>query len=136
MNSLAKRLAGKARIGWLDWLAIYRLFRRHFRKEAAPRDLSVRKFINALMGMVDKSKGRGSAGRKTYRTLMAAGMHFQDRYNFDVERVKRCAIPYSTLEGIFPFCTYNSGPTYRTFVEQIHSCTLEAYQQAHDQRQG
>ena len=52
---------------------------------------------------------------------MKAGMYFQDRYNFDVERVKRCAIPYSTLEGIFPFCTYNSGPMYRQFVEQIHS---------------
>ena len=134
MNSLAKRLAAKGKINWLDRLAIYRLFRRHLRKEGCPSDLSVRKFIRALMGMVDKSKGRGSEGKKTYRTLMAAGMHFQDRYNFDVERVKRCAIPYSTLEGVFPFCTYNSGPIYRGFVEQMHSCTLETYQQAHGQK--
>ena len=134
MNSLAKRLAAKPRINWLDKLAIYRLFRRHFRKESSPPDLSVRKFIQALIGMVDKGKGRGLAGQKTYRTLMVAGMHFQDRYNFDVERVKRCAIPYSTPEGVFPFCTYNSGPMYRTFVEQMHSCTLEAYRQANGQR--
>ena len=133
MNSLAKRLGGKSRIGRLDKLAIYRMFRRQFRKGAGPKDLSVGKFIKALMGMVDKGKGRGAAGQKTYRTLMVAGMHFQDRYNFDVARVKRCAIPYSTLEGIFPFCTYNSGPTYRELVEQIHSCTKEAYNQAHDQ---
>ena len=65
---------------------------------------------------------------------MTAGMHFQDRYNFDVERVKRCAIPYSTQEGIFSFCTYNSGPMYRTLVEQVHSYTLQTYQQDHDQQ--
>ena len=131
MNSLAKRLASKSQINWLDKWAVYRLFRRHRKKGAGPRDLTVGKFVKALMGMVDKSKGRGQAGQKTYRTLMVAGMHFQDRYNFDVERVKRCAIPYSTKEGIFPFCVYNSGPMYREFVEQIHSCTLEAYQQGH-----
>ncbi len=133
MNSLAKRLAGKSQINWLDKWAVYRLFKKHFKKGAGPKDLTVSKFVKALMGMVDKSKGRGQAGQKTYRTLMVAGMHFQDRYNFDVERVKRCAVPYSTLEGIFPFCAYNSGPMYREFVEQIHSCTMEAYKQSHGQ---
>ena len=129
MNSLAKRLAGKNQIRWLDKRSVYRLFRRHRKKGSGPRDLSVGKFVKALMGMVDKGKGRGKAGKKTYRTLMVAGMHFQDRYNFDVERVKRCAIPYSTAEGIFPACVYNSGPTYREFVGPMHSCTLEAYKQ-------
>ena len=131
MNSLAKRLTGKSRITWLDKWAVYRLFRRHFNTKSGPPDMTATKFIKALAGLVDKGKGRGQAGKKTYRTLMAAGMHFQDRYNYDVERVKRCAIPYSTLEGVFPFCTYNSGPMYREHVEQIHSCTIEAYRQSH-----
>ncbi len=48
-------------------------------------------------------------------------MHFQDRYNFDVERVKRCVILYSTPEGIYPFCTYNGGPAYRSLIEQLNS---------------
>ena len=131
MNSLAKRLASKKRITRLDKLAIYRLFRRHRRKGAGPKNLSVAKFIKALMGTVDKGKGRGKAEQKAYRTLMVLGMHFQDRYNFDAERAKRCAMPYSTLEGVFSFCTYNSGPMYRQYIEQIHSCTIEAYQKAH-----
>lgn len=135
MNSLAKRLATKNRLSLLDKRAIYQLFKRHFQKAQAPKDLTVGKFIKALMGLVDKSKGRGQPGQRTYRTLMAAGMHFQDRYNYDVERAKRCAIPYSTLEGIFPFCAYNSGPMYREYVEQIHSCTLEAYEKAHAPQQ-
>ncbi len=83
-----------------------------------PPGLSVKKFMTTIQGMVDKKKGRGSTGDDNYRTLMAAGMHFQDRYNYDVERVKRCLIQYSTPAGIFPFCTYNGGPAYRAIVEQ------------------
>ena len=134
MNLLAKRLTDKVRLGWLDKLVVYRLFRRHFRKGQGPADLTAGKLIKALGGMVDKNKGCGQAGKKTYRILTAGGMHFQDRYNYDTERVKRCAMPYSTLEGIFPFCSYNAGPMYRELVEQIHSCTLEAYQQSHRQQ--
>ena len=52
---------------------------------------------------------------------MAAGMHFMDAYNYDLERLRRCVIPYATPEGIFPFCAYNAGPTYRTLVEQLHA---------------
>jgi hypothetical protein len=118
MNRLARRLAGKGTLGWLDKLRVMRMFRRHFRPERAPAGLDVRTFIKSLQGLVDKSVGRGESGRTTYRTLMCAGMHFQDRYNYDVERTKRCVILYSTPAGIFPFCSYNCGPGYRPVVEQ------------------
>jgi len=75
-----------------------------------------------LQGLVDKNKGRGAGGQGNYRTLMAAGMHFQDRYNYDIERVKRCVIPYATPAGLIPFCAYNSGPTYRNLIEKIFTC--------------
>ncbi|MCE5328553.1 MAG: hypothetical protein LLG01_19290, partial [Planctomycetaceae bacterium] len=45
----------------------------------------------------------------------------QDRFNFDAERARRCVIIYSTPAGMFPFCTYNCGPEYRTIVEQQHA---------------
>jgi hypothetical protein len=67
---------------------------------------------------VDKDKGRGQTGKANYRTLMAAGMHFQDRYNYDLERTRRCVIPYSTPAGLVPFCAYNSGPMYRPLIEK------------------
>ena len=55
--------------------------------------------------MTDKSYGRGENEKKgfTYRTLMLAGMHFMDSYNYDVERVKRCVIHYAAPNGrIYP----------------------------------
>ncbi len=119
MNRIARRLAGR-RANWLDWLGIRRMFNRHFRPDAAPAGLDVRRFVHTLKGLVDKGVGRGQGEKSTYRTLLCAGMHFQDGYNFDVQRAKRCVILYSTAEGIFPFCTYNCGPEYRRFVEFIH----------------
>jgi len=53
-------------------------------------------------------------------------MHFQDSYNYDVERVKRCVIHYAAPDGkLYPFCTYNSGPTYREKIEKQFSIPFE-----------
>lgn len=103
------------------------LFAKHFKAKEAPEGMNVKSFMHALRGMTDKRTGRGKSGETTYRTLMAAGMHFQDRYNFDVERVKRCVIHYSTPEGVFPFCAYNCGPVHREWVEGRHTMTLEEW---------
>jgi len=118
MNRIAAGVRRRGRANWLDRWRTVRMFKRHFRAEAAPPGLNVRKFIRSLMGMVDKSIGRGDGEKTTYKTLLCAGMHFQDRYNFDVERAKRCVILYSTPAGVFPFCTYNCGPEYRPIVER------------------
>jgi hypothetical protein len=43
------------------------------------------------------------------KSILLACMHFMDPYNFDLERVERCAIHYATPDGrIIPFCTMNS----------------------------
>jgi uncharacterized radical SAM superfamily Fe-S cluster-containing enzyme len=120
MNRLARELAGKERLSWLDRLKVLRMFRRNFRPDAAPPGLDVGKFTHTLKGLVDKNVGRGRGEAHTYKTLLCAGMHFQDRYNYDVQRVRRCVILYSTPDGIFPFCSHNCGPEYRRFTEQRH----------------
>jgi uncharacterized radical SAM superfamily Fe-S cluster-containing enzyme len=122
MSKLGHKLTGRAgKLNSLDKLRLARLFKSVFRKDEAPADLSVKRFTDALLGMVDKSKGRGADGQGNYRTLLAAGMHFQDRYNYDVERVKRCVIPYATPAGLIPFCAYNSGPAYRGLIEKMNA---------------
>lgn len=118
LNRLAARIRKRGRRTWLDAWRLLRTFRRHFRADQAPPGLTVRRFMRSIQGCVDKNVGRGESERLNYKTLLCAGMHFQDRYNFDIERVKRCVILYSTPAGVFPFCTYNCGPQYRDLVER------------------
>jgi len=82
-----------------------------------------------VQGCVDKKYGRdGMDGVFTYRTLMVAGMHFMDSYNYDIARVKRCLIHYATPDGkLYPFCTYNSGPVFREKTEKQFSVPLAEY---------
>ncbi len=121
----ARRVPGSAALAplpmanWIDKLALVRLFLGSYRWSERDFRVTPFTFIHALRGLTDKRVGRGRSGQKTYRTLMAAGMHFMDRYNFDTERVRRCCILYSTPDGMYPFCTINCGPTYRPFIEQM-----------------
>jgi uncharacterized radical SAM superfamily Fe-S cluster-containing enzyme len=123
IDKFAERM-NKSTFKWWYKSQIPGLFKKYYIPGSAPEGLSVRAFMRALNGMADKKIGRGEAGKKTYRTLVVASMHFQDLYNYDVERVKRCVIHYSTPEGMFPFCAYNSGPVHRERVEKNHSITL------------
>ena len=57
-----------------------------------------------------------------WNALFIGVMHFMDRYNYDIERVRRCCIHYATPDGkLIPFCTYNSGPVYREQVWRKHA---------------
>jgi uncharacterized radical SAM superfamily Fe-S cluster-containing enzyme len=126
MDDLAAKIEN-SRFKWLHKLKVPMLFKKHFKPEEAPSDMNVKVFLHTLKGLTNKKTGRGKSGETTYRTLMTAAMHFQDRYNYDIERVKRCVIHYSTPEGMFPFCAYNSGPIHRERVEKKHSLTVEEW---------
>jgi 7,8-dihydro-6-hydroxymethylpterin dimethyltransferase len=104
-------------------ISAWNSLKKHFKEEFAPPGLTFTKFLQTLQGMTNKKLGRnGMDGTYTYRTLLVAGMHFMDRYNYDVERVKRCVIHYAAPDGkLYPFCTYNSGPTYREKIEKQFS---------------
>ena len=104
---------------------------KHFDPSQAPEGLTLAKLGQTIEGLLDKKAGRGANdGTYTYKTLMVAGMHFMDSYNYDVERVKRCVINYSTPDGhLYPFCTYNSGPVFREKIEKQFSCSKAEYRQ-------
>lgn len=125
MNDLAYRIKERGRFTWLDKIRLYRMFKKHWKPEGAPPNLTVGRLIKTMVGMIDKKSGRGKAGMNNYRTLLCAGMHFQDRHNYDVERVKRCVILYSTPAGVFPFCTHNCGPEYRYLSQAAFARPLE-----------
>lgn len=57
-----------------------------------------------------------------YKTFFIFGMHFMDNYNYDLQRIRRCAVHYSAVDGrLYPFCTYNSGYIFRNNVERQYS---------------
>jgi uncharacterized radical SAM superfamily Fe-S cluster-containing enzyme len=101
--------------------------KKHFKAELAPEGLTFERFLNTIQGMTNKKLGReGMDGTFTYRTLLVAGMHFQDNYNYDIERLKRCVIHYAAPDGkLYPFCAYNSGPNYREKIEKQFSIPFE-----------
>lgn len=97
--------------------------KKHFKADKAPEGLSFTRFLQTLEGMLDKKAGRGEMdGTYTYKTLLVAGMHFMDSYNYDVDRVKRCVIHYTAPDGrLYPFCAYNSGLVFREKIEKQFS---------------
>ena len=113
-----------ARATRLDLARAAWLFLRSYRWRNMRRSITPWGFVKALRAMTDKGYGRGEGATKAYRTLMTGGMHFMDRYNYDTERVRRCVIQYSTPDGLYPFCTINSGPVYRPFIEALHARPL------------
>ncbi len=126
MEELAAKIES-SRFSFFYKLRVPGLFAKYFDAKKAPAGMNVKMFMHTLKGLTDKSTGRGKSGETTYRTLMAAAMHFQDRYNYDIERVKRCVIHYSTPEGLYPFCSYNSGPVHRERVERKYSISMEEW---------
>lgn len=109
-----------ARIQVLSKARALQALKRHFHPDRAPEGLSFFRFLQTLDGFADKKYSWDDGYRgHTYKTFYVLGMHFMDAYNYDLERVSRCGVHYSAPDGkIYPFCTYNSGPTFRNRVER------------------
>jgi uncharacterized radical SAM superfamily Fe-S cluster-containing enzyme len=71
--------------------------------DKAPINFNLKKLLKdaAIGGSYDSLRGFH------YKSLFIGSMWFQDAFNLNVDRLERCVIHYTTLEGIVPFCTYN-----------------------------
>jgi hypothetical protein len=110
----------KARVQVLSKVRALRALSRYFDADRAPEGLTFFRFLQTLDGFADKKFSWDDRYKGyTYKTFYVTGMHFMDSYNYDLERVSRCGVHYAAPDGRFyPFCTYNSGPTFRNRVEQ------------------
>ena len=110
----------KRRFNVFSKLKTLNILHKHFSAENAPRGLTFIKFLKTLDGYADKKytwteEHKGHA----YKTFFIFGMHFMDNYNYDLQRIRRCAVHYTATDGrLYPFCTYNSGHTFRNRVEK------------------
>lgn len=114
------RVIKKKRFKYFSGLKALNLVRKYFNENNAPAGLTFRKFLKTLDGYSDKKYTWSSEYKgHTYKTFFILGMHFMDNYNYDLERVRRCAVHYSAANGmLYPFCTYNAGHTFRNRVEK------------------
>ena len=96
-----------------------------------PEGLNKKTFVNLIKDvMSDKSKDTLAAF--SWKMMLVAGMHFQDGFNYDIERVRRCGVHYVTPDcRVIPFCAYNSGPEFRKEIEEKFSVPLEEWKKTH-----
>jgi hypothetical protein len=84
--------------------------------------------VRQLAGAVFSEGSYKSLGNFMQRVLMIGIMHFQDPYNFDLERLERCGIHYAIPDGrIIPFCAMNS--IYRPKIEEQLGVPLKDWQE-------
>jgi uncharacterized radical SAM superfamily Fe-S cluster-containing enzyme len=98
-------------------------------KEKQPKDFDLVKVLLKIA----KSHGDYNAIGDFHRNSMFIGMmHFQDKFNYDIERVERCCIHYATPSKempIVPFCSFNVLPElYRDKIQKEHSVSIAEWE--------
>ena len=93
--------------------------RKYIDNQYKPKSL---KFYKLMMGFVSGGNYHG-LGDFQNNSLFLGMMHFQDPYNWDLDRIHKCDIHYATPDGkIIPFCTFNVIPEmYRDKIQRRFS---------------
>jgi Predicted Fe-S oxidoreductases len=95
-------------------------------RENQPEGINFAKLLyNALV-----RHNYSALGELHKRTLFIGLMHFQDKYNHDEERLRRCDIHYLTPDNrIIPFCAFNVLPEwYRDAVQAKFGIPVEEWE--------
>jgi uncharacterized radical SAM superfamily Fe-S cluster-containing enzyme len=141
MDTLASIVSRFGQGGFFSKLSIthqLKKLRTFYHGNVAPEGWSFEQFADFMMDFADfrqryaDNKARAWAGQPPrHRPLLMASMHFQDVYNYQIDRVNRCVVHYAAPDGrIYPFCSYNSGPCHRNRVEPQFAVPLAEYQAA------
>ncbi|MEM5798276.1 MAG: radical SAM protein [Candidatus Aenigmatarchaeota archaeon] len=95
-------------------------------KKKSPKGFNLASIIyNALM-----KHDYTALGAFHHKALFVGMMHFMDKYNYDIERVKRCCIHYAMTDGrIIPFCAFNVIPEwYRDKHQESQGISFEEWE--------
>jgi len=133
LEEKAEELSNWKRLGKLQKLKvggeIFLKFKNFYDEKYAPKSFDV-------LSIMKNAFARGSydaLGEFHHKTLFLGMMHFQDEYNYDVQRVERCVIHYAMPDGrIVPFCAFNVIPElYRDKVQAQFSYSWEEWKALH-----
>ena len=116
----------------LDLYLYSKELEKFYNQSQAPDNMSFNEFLAYLQTFINKQNYSSNQikekiiSQRKWHLLIIAGMHFQDSYNYETERVKRCVVHYAAPDGkLYPFCSYNAGPYFREKVEKQFSSPLK-----------
>jgi uncharacterized radical SAM superfamily Fe-S cluster-containing enzyme len=119
-------MSGKSKY-WVGMKFLYKL-RSFIDKEKQPEGIDIASIIYKAILRHDYR----ALGVFHHKSLLIGMMHFQDLYNYDIERVKRCCIHYATPDKkmpIVPFCTFNVMPRlYRDKIQKKYSLPIKQWE--------
>jgi len=106
--------------------------RKFIDEEKKPKDLSIAKLLSNAFG----GGNFGDIAEFQLSSLFIGMMHFQDLYNYDVDRVQRCCIHYATPDGrIIPFCAFNVIPqVFRDKTQKEFSIPAKEWEKKHGKK--
>ncbi len=92
----------------------------------APKGFNVTRILFQVLVKHDYT----TLGEFHNKSLFIGMMHFQDLYNYDIQRVQRCEIHYGSPDGrIIPFCTFNVIPEkYRDKIHEKYGIPVEEWE--------
>lgn len=125
-------VSGSSRI--VAGLSLLYNIRKFIDQEKAPEGFDLYKLLfNIII-----RRNYEALGELHYKLLFLGQMHFMDLYNYDIQRVQRCNIHYSTPDGrLIPFCAYNIfEDIYRDKVLKEFSIPLEEYSRKYNLPKG
>lgn len=97
-------------------------------KDRQPKNLKFGKMLFDTLVKHDYE----ALGELHHSSLFLGMMHFQDLYNYDIQRVQRCVIHYATPDPkmpIIPFCTFNVIPQwYRDKIQRSYSTEIKEWE--------
>lgn len=130
LEEMAQERKGKSKL--VTGVKVWRKLGNYIEKDKQPKGFNLTKL---LIGALIKHDYR-ALGAIQDRSLLVGMMHFQDPYNYDVERVERCCIHYTMPDGrIIPFCAFNVIPEiYRDKVQAQYSISQKEWEKKTGQK--
>lgn len=95
-------------------------------EERKPKGLKFMEIMKSAMGGGNYT----GLGEFHHKSLFIGLMHFQDPYNWDIDRAYKCDIHYAMPDGkIVPFCTFNVIPHfYRDKIQEQFSIPFKQWE--------
>ena len=129
LDKVARRIENHPWLKNISMLQAMNSMRKYYHEDLAPGGWDFNHFLKFIRYFVEFTEQYKDIKSYTshlraerFGMLLSASMHFQDVYNYELDRCRHCVILYAAPNGrLYPFCTWNSGPCHRYAVERAFS---------------